>query len=546
MSARSALESAQQTVIDALTAFLAAPPAGTPPEVIAVLTQLNGHSATALPPRLFFAAVEQAPVAISITDPAATILYANLAFEALTGYDRADIYGKNESILSNNATPPSVYAQLWHTISNKHTWSGTLVNRTKQGGDYLAELIIAPVFGANGELQYFLGMHRDVTKVHELEGALRQQKARLETVLDAAPVVMALLDSEGRVILDNQDYKQLLHELHGREPVTVLQAALDAQLGSDAFAACLDGRNFKHITVSLEIPGQPTPRWFSCSGTRVEETDPSARSYFGQQCPAERRLLLLANDVTAHRREIERAQLEHLRASLAEQQLMHGMREALAAAIYQIQGPLNVINAAAGMLRSGAGNVETLATTLDQISISGSKALATLRAALPEEPREIGVSVNINALLRQVLELETGRLLATGVIVDWQPATVLPELPGHQNQLRSLFKHLLDNAIQALQEARPAQRELRLTTRRLERGVEIEIQDNGHGIAPEERYRVFEPFYVGWRDRRGRAGMGLALAQAIATAHGGSLSVDVEHRGGCLMRVALTAALPDE
>ncbi|MBK1695299.1 nitrogen fixation negative regulator NifL [Chromatium weissei] len=544
MSVRPASESAQQTVINALTAFLAAPPAGTPPELIEVLATMSGNPSNPLPPRLFFEAVEQAPLAISITDAHATILYANLAFETLTGYERIEVCGKNESILSNNATPATVYTQLWQTIQRKQTWTGTLVNRTKQGGDYLAELIISPVLNTYGELQYFLGMHRDVTKVHELEGALRQQKARIEMVLDAAPVLMALLDSNGRVILDNQEYKKLLNELHGREPVTVFQQAISEQLGRDAFAHCLDGQNFKNVQISIDIQGHFETRWFACSGTRIEEADPSARSYFGQQCPNERRLLLLANEVTAHRREIERAQLEHLRASLAEQQLMHGMREALAAAIYQIQGPLNVINAAAGMLRSGAGNVETLAEMLDQIDVSGSKALATLRAALPEEPHEIGVLVNINALLRQVLELETARLLATGIVVDWQPATVLPELPGQQNQLRSLFKHLIDNAIQALREARPPQRELRLTTRRLERGVEIEIQDNGHGIAPEERYRVFEPFYIGWRDRRGRAGMGLALAQEIANAHGGSITVD-SAANGCLLRVTLTAVTVD-
>jgi nitrogen fixation negative regulator NifL len=545
VSVRPASESAQQTVIDALTAFLAAPPAGTPPELIEALALMGGHPSNPLPPRLFFEAVEQAPLAISITDARATILYANLAFETLTGYHRAEVCGKNESILSNNATPASIYAQLWHTIQRKQTWTGILVNRTKQGGDYLAELIISPVLNAHGELQYFLGMHRDVTKVHELEGALRQQKARIEMVLDAAPVLMALLDSNGRVILDNQEYKKLLGDLRGREPVDLFQQALSEQLGRDAFASCLDGQDFKNVQISIDIQGHSGTRWFACSGTRIEESDPSARSYFGQQQPGERRLLLLVNEVTAHRREVERAQLEHLRASLAEQQLMHGMREALAAAIYQIQGPLNVINAAAGMLRSGAGNVETLAGMLDQINVSGSKALETLRAALPEEPREIGVLVNINALLRQVLELETAQLLATGIVVDWQPATVLPELPGHQNQLRSLFKHLINNAIQALREARPPQRELRLTTRRLERGVEIEIQDNGHGIAPEERYRVFEPFYIGWRDRRGRAGMGLALAQEIANVHGGSISVDSE-ADGCLLRVTLTAVAMDE
>ncbi|WP_236786439.1 PAS domain-containing protein [Allochromatium tepidum] len=80
-----------------------------------------------------------------------------------------------------NATPARVYEQLWRTILARQSWSGTLVNRTKWGGDYLAELTIAPVIDRDGDLKYFLGMHRDVTKVHELEGAVHQQKARLET-----------------------------------------------------------------------------------------------------------------------------------------------------------------------------------------------------------------------------------------------------------------------------------------------------------------------------------------------------------------------------
>ncbi|WP_295400832.1 nitrogen fixation negative regulator NifL [uncultured Thiocystis sp.] len=546
MPVRHAPEPVQQAVINALSDFLASPPEGTPPELIEALSLMGDNPSYPLPPRLFFAAVEQSPIAISITDAKATILYANLAFETLTGYSREEVLGQNEAILSNNATPATVYEHLWRTIERKQTWTGTLVNRTKQGGDYLAELIISPVLGHDGGLQYFLGMHRDVTKVHELEGALRQQKARIETVLDAAPVLVVLLDSEGRVILDNQEYKTLLGDLRGKEPVDVLRVAIGEQLGMDAFAACLDGHGFKNVEVGIDIHGHPGPRWFSCSGTPVDESDPSARSFFGQQAQGERRLLLLANEVTGRRREIERAQLEHLRASLAEQQLMHGMREALAAAIYQIQVPLNVINAAAGMLRSGAGNVETLAGMLDQISDSGARALATLNAALPEGPREAGVMVNVNALLRQVLELETERLLATGIVVDWQPASVLPELPGHQNQLRSLFKHLIDNAIQALRESSRPQRELRLSTRRLDNSVEIEVQDNGPGIAPEDRYRVFEPFVIGWRNRRGRAGMGLALAQEIANAHGGSIEVDPEQTDGCLIRVSLTAVLPDE
>lgn len=536
----------ERLVASALGQFLAAPPPGTPGEVVEALTLMAGNAADPLSPRLFFEAVEQAPAAISITDANATILYANRAFEVLTGYSRDEVMGQNEGILSNRATPPSVYQHLWRTIGRKQTWTGTLVNRTKQGGDYLAELTIAPVLDHQGRVKYFIGMHRDVTKVHELEGELRRQKARIETVLDAAPVVMAMIQGDGRVLLDNHEYKKLLGDLRGQEPAVVLCQALREQVGLDPLAECLAGRAFKDLEVS--VTGSPArgPRWFSCSGTPVEEVDSSARGFFGRQNPGEPRLLLLANEVTGRRREIDRAQLENLRARLAEQQLAHGMREALAAAMYQIQAPMNMIRAAASLARGGTANQGTLAAMLEEINAAGDRTLETLRDALPEEPREAGVMVNVNDLLREVLQLETDRLIAAGVVVDWRPQSQLPELPGHRDSLRSLFKYLIDNAIQAIAESGREQRDLLVATRARDGQVEVVFQDHGRGIPLGERYRVFEPFYIGWRNRRGRAGMGLSLAQEIVGAHGGSIVVDPDYRDGCRIRLTLTAAPKDE
>jgi nitrogen fixation negative regulator NifL len=257
-------------------------------------------------------------------------------------------------------------------------------------------------------------------------------------------------------------------------------------------------------------------------------------------------MLLLANEITARRREMDRAHLENLRARLAEQQLAHGMREALAAAIYQIQAPVNVIQAAAAMARGGNANLATLAGMLEEISASGARALSTLKAALPEGPREAGVMVNVNALLHEVLQLETNRLLAAGIVVDWRPAPQLPELSGHKDSLRSLFKHLIDNAIQALNESGRTHRDLLLATRRWDGAVEVTIQDNGRGIPFSDRYRVFEPFFIGWRNPRGRAGMGLAMAQEIVTAHGGSIEVDPDFHDGCRIRLTLDAVAADQ
>jgi nitrogen fixation negative regulator NifL len=499
-----------------------------------------------LPPRVYLEAVEQAPVAISITDDKADILYVNAAFEQLTGYRRDEVIGRNESILSNNATPSTIYRQLWRAIQDKQTWRGILVNRTKAGGDYLAELTISPVLDAGGRIRFFLGMQRDVSREHRLEVDLRAQKTRIEAVLNAAPVLVVLLDAEGRILLDNMEYKKLLGDLRSEEPVNWLRQALIEQAGFDPLERVLEGEGFKDVEISLMPPGGSALRWFSCSGVAVNESDASARGYFGAADQGEHRLLLLANEVTARRREIDRAHLEHLRARLAEQQLTEGVREALGAAIYQIEQPLNLIRAATAMFSDKDGELAIFVDNLRQISTASEAALATLRAALPTESLEAGVLVNINELLRHVLELETDRLLAAGVVIDWQPALQLPELSGHRNQLRSLFKYLIDNALQALNESRRAQRELRLTTRTLEDSVEVIIQDNGPGLPAADRLKAFEPFFVGWRRRRGRAGMGLALAQEIVNQHEGTIEIDEAYHDGCRVKLVLNHAPTQE
>ena len=159
--------------------------------------------------RLFFEVVQQSAVAISITDSKANILYTNRSFEQVTGYPPEDVIGNNESILSYKSTPGIVYKTLWGRLLQKKPWSGFLVNKRKDGKRYLADLTIAPVSGEDGNVTHYLGMHRDVTEEHRLQKQVENQKVLIESMVDAAPVAVALLDTEGSVVLDNQEYKKL-------------------------------------------------------------------------------------------------------------------------------------------------------------------------------------------------------------------------------------------------------------------------------------------------------------------------------------------------
>jgi nitrogen fixation negative regulator NifL len=524
-------------ILNTISDFLASPPEGTPAEVIEAFSALGAKQH--LPPKLFLETVEQAPIAISITDPAAHILYVNQAFETLTGYQRDGLIGKNESVLSSNSTPIQVYQDLWETIQQRKVWRGKLVNHRKDGEEYLAELTISPVLNASGAISYYLGMHRDVTSMHQLEQRLKFQKDLTEAALDAAPMVMAMVGADRKVLFDNHAYKVLLGDFRGVEPVTLFLNALEQQIGFDLGNVCQLGNGFTNIEVRLDPPGSGTPRWFACSGVRVAELDEAAQNYFKQTDDVARCcLLLIANEITASRNRINEARLNMIRASMAEQQMVQTMREAISGSIFKLQAPLNVIKAALSMPGSSTGQ-SGLHSILQQALETGDEAMESLHDALPSPTSEQATVVNLNELLHEVMKLSTEKMLAGGIIVDWRPAPVLPGITGRANALRGLLKYLIDNAIQALGESDQDYREIRLETRVDGHELVVEVMDNGPGVPKAHRLKAFEPFFCGWTQPKEHAGMGLTMAQEVAIGHGGSVEIDPDFLGGCRIFVRL-------
>jgi signal transduction histidine kinase len=77
------------------------------------------------------------------------------------------------------------------------------------------------------------------------------------------------------------------------------------------------------------------------------------------------------------------------------------------------------------------------------------------------------------------------------------------------------------------------------------RYVALEVQDEGVGIRPEDRERIFEPFYS-TKQGDGGTGLGLAVALGIVKDHDGWIEIDGGARGGTLFRVYLPAPDDDE
>ena len=113
-------------------------------------------------------------------------------------------------------------------------------------------------------------------------------------------------------------------------------------------------------------------------------------------------------------------------------------------------------------------------------------------------------------------------------------------IAGSKIGMTRLFENLLENA------RRYGGGWVGLKIRRTPQDLAIEIEDNGHGIAPEELEYVFEPFYRGEGSRNratGGTGLGLGIARAIAHSHGAQISLANRSEGGLKTTVTFPAML---
>lgn len=499
----------------------------------------------ALPSHLFHQAVAQAAQAISITDARANILYANAAFQRITGYEQKELIGQNQSALSYRVTPKLVYETLWAQIKRQHAWNGLLVNKRKDGSRYLADVTITPVVDEDGMTTHFLGMQRDVTEVHRLERQVQNQKTLIESVVDAAQVAIVLLDDQERVVLDNQEYKKLVSDL-GKEPATKILDALRSQMGSAFTKAHDKHRNIAAREVCIELSNHHA-RWFSCAVSWFEEHDVGADAFYEPQ--RRHYLLLTIQDISQLKQQQEALRINGLRALLAEQERIQGLRETLAGAVYQLEGPLNMLSAVAHMLERrlsnapaaslAGGNALLSASALEEAIQQSRKALEKLRACIPEQISEEMQPVDLNQVMTDLLKLTTGELLAASIVVDWTPSSSPALMSGHPAQLANLFKQLLANAIEAVDQKRGGRRDINISCQPHEDYLEILVEDSGPGIAEDIRNKAFQPFFTTKGAAQQHLGLGLAMAQEVVSQHGGTIDFDPTFNNGCRVRVQL-------
>jgi two-component system sensor histidine kinase GlrK len=237
--------------------------------------------------------------------------------------------------------------------------------------------------------------------------------------------------------------------------------------------------------------------------------------------------------------------LEWLRTHLMElevskQQFMHNVAR-------EIDLPLETIREAAERLVNAAHEepdsarhevAQLLCSNVDKLkTVSGELVRYSQINAKPETNRK--QAVNMKNLLESVIDELQTRLQAKSISLKKLVRPV--ELSGNRDQLQGIIEQLMLNAVKYS----PTGGEIRIMLRDSGSQLELEVEDEGPGIEPDERSHVFEPFFRGkaaqGEDDAKGPGLGLAIVKEYVTNHQGKVEIidSRQDQNGARIRVQI-------
>jgi diguanylate cyclase (GGDEF)-like protein/PAS domain S-box-containing protein len=161
--------------------------------------------------------VEQCPDAVLVTDTEGRIVYANPAFERMTGYACAELAGRTPAVLKSGMHEADFYRSLWSTLVAGREFRALFANRRKSGEPYYEDKIIRPLFDAQGRATHYISYGRDAT-----------ESAREFDKLTHAATHDSLTDLPNRRLFLDRLGQALRHAARRGEPLTVAILDLDS------------------------------------------------------------------------------------------------------------------------------------------------------------------------------------------------------------------------------------------------------------------------------------------------------------------------------
>jgi PAS domain S-box-containing protein len=473
-------------------------------------------------------------------EPGPRIVFVNPSFERLTGWRRDEVIGRSPRILQGPDTDRAELDRIAEALARQEPVHAELLNYTKSGVPYWAEIDIVPIVDARGRATHMVSIERDITERRQSQQRIRQAQADLQATLEAIPDLLFELDQDGRYLGFHSPRRDLLYApretLHGRTVREVLPTDAAEVVMAALQQAATQGVSYG-LQYELELPAGR--HWFELSVSRKGAPADGAPPRF----------MALARDITDRKQaELERRALEH---QLRESQKMESIGTLAGGIAHDFNNILAAILGNVALAREDIGSGHPAQASLDQINRAGLRARHLVQQILTFSRREQTglVPQPLGPVVEETLDLLRSTLPA-GVRIDANLAAQPVSARTDATQLQQVLMNLCTNAWHALPasggrievglDAAPAEAVVRRDHPELGEATlaHLWVRDNGCGMDETTRQRIFDPFFTTKPVGQG-TGLGLSVVHGIVREHGGVIGVDTAPGAGSTFHIYL-------
>ncbi|MFN8575044.1 MAG: ATP-binding protein [Gemmatimonadaceae bacterium] len=378
-------------------------------------------------------------------------------------------------------------------------------------------------------------LHESQRAQDELDRAVSLLSATLESTADGILVV----DRKGKIVQMNQRFVELW-----RIPEAVIESRDDARALDYVLEQLANPTTFLHKV--RELYGQPEAESFDVVPFKDGRT--FERYSMPQRIGDE-----IVGRVWSFRDVTVRRQLEE---QLRQSQKLEAVGSLAGGVAHDFNNILTVIRGHAGLLADTLSPDDTGQLDLREISRAAERAAALTRQLLAFSRKQVlqPTALDLNDVVTALMSM-LRRLIGEHIQIAFEPAPALGIVTADPTQMEQVIVNLVLNA----RDAMPAGGRVRITTENLvldadgdrERVpdlptgpcVVLTVSDSGHGVAPEHRERIFEPFFSTKEVGKG-TGLGLSTVFGIVKQSGGHITLESEVGRGASFRIYLPMSGP--
>ena len=461
-------------------------------------------------------AVEQSRDYVCIANAAGTIEYVNPAWREKAARER-NLAGLPVAVLLGD---PQIYAEGRAEVDRNGMFKRTI--QKTNGSAHYEEITMWPVRDVHGNVARLVILSSDVTdRKHteeanaKMQAALRKASSEWRQTVDAVDTAIILFDPPATIRRMNLAARNLLgrcqYDLVG---CNIASAALPQPWG-----------------VALALVQKAAATGLSCSAQAHDEAKGRTWDVVANVSLSEevRDVVIVIRDIT---------DTLTMQESLRRSEMMAAMGNLVAGVAHEVKNPLFGMTATLDAMdlkfRASADALRYTAMIRREVERVQTVMRDLLDYGRPTSP-EFQATM-LGAVIASAVKLcRSDSKSAQVTVLNAVPSAFGP-CRVDSTRLERVFRNLIDNAVRHSSAGQAVAITARETSMGDRDAFEVEIRDQGPGIADEDLPNIFEPFFT---RRTGGTGLGLSIVRRIVEEHDGKVTVENSKEGGAIFRVVV-------